>query len=128
MLTGLPDLSKGSVANPTTYNIVTSEEAATIMPVHIAELWLGYGGGLTMLDLLTYGFDNRSELVAAEASAIRDFPPEVLIQLQHLILSHHGRQEYGSPTVPMTVEAFLLSQIDEMDAKMYLMEQLLSLM
>jgi 3'-5' exoribonuclease len=65
-----------------------------------------------------------SELVAAEAGAIRDFPPEVLIQLQHLILSHHGRQEYGSPTVPMTVEAFLLSQIDEMDAKMNLMEQL----
>jgi hypothetical protein len=67
MLTGLPDLSKGSVANPTTYNIVTSEEAATIMPEHIAELWLGYGGGLTMLDILTYGFDNRSELVTAES-------------------------------------------------------------
>ena len=66
MLTGLPDLSKGSVANPTTYNIVTTEEAATLMPVHIAELWLGYGGGLTMLDILTYGFDNRSELVADE--------------------------------------------------------------
>jgi 3'-5' exoribonuclease len=65
-----------------------------------------------------------SELVAAEASTLRDFPPEVLTQLQHLILSHHGRQEFGSPTVPMTVEAFLLSQIDEMDAKMNLMEQL----
>jgi 3'-5' exoribonuclease len=65
-----------------------------------------------------------SEMVAAEAGAIRDFPQDVLIQLQHLILSHHGRQEFGSPTVPMTVEAFLLSQIDEMDAKMNLMEQL----
>ena len=65
-----------------------------------------------------------SELVAQEAATIRDFPREVLIQLQHLILSHHGRQEFGSPTVPMTVEAFLLSQIDEMDAKMNLMEQL----
>ena len=66
MLTGLPDLSKGSVANPTTYNIVTSEEASTIMPVHIAELWLGYGGGLTLLDLMTYGFGDRSELVASD--------------------------------------------------------------
>ncbi len=65
-----------------------------------------------------------SELVAEEAGSIRDFPRETLIQLQHLILSHHGRQEFGSPTVPMTVEAFLLSQIDEMDAKMNLMEQL----
>jgi 3'-5' exoribonuclease len=65
-----------------------------------------------------------SELVAMEAGTIRDFPQEALTQLQHLILSHHGRQEFGSPTVPMTVEAFLLSQIDEMDAKMNLMEQL----
>jgi 3'-5' exoribonuclease len=65
-----------------------------------------------------------SEMVAMEAGTIRDFPQEVLTQLQHLILSHHGRQDFGSPTVPMTVEAFLLSQIDEMDAKMNLMEQL----
>jgi 3'-5' exoribonuclease len=65
-----------------------------------------------------------SEMVADEAAAIRDFPRQTLIQIQHLILSHHGRQEFGSPTVPMTVEAFLLSQIDDMDAKMNLMEQL----
>ncbi|MDR3629695.1 MAG: HD domain-containing protein [Desulfocapsaceae bacterium] len=65
-----------------------------------------------------------SEMVASEAAGIRDFPPETLIQIQHLILSHHGRQEFGSPAVPMTVEAFLLSQIDDMDAKMNLMEQL----
>ncbi len=65
-----------------------------------------------------------SELVAVEARALREFPEDLLTQLQHLILSHHGRQEYGSPTVPMTVEAFLLSQIDEMDSKMNLMEQL----
>jgi hypothetical protein len=66
MITGLPDLSHGSSANPTTYNIVTSEEAATIFPEHVAELWLSYGQGLTRLDLMTYGFDNRSELVSAE--------------------------------------------------------------
>ncbi len=65
-----------------------------------------------------------SELVAQEARSIKDFPDDLLTQLQHLILSHHGRQEFGSPTVPMTVEAFLLSQIDEMDSKMNLMEQL----
>lgn len=65
-----------------------------------------------------------SELVADVAARIKDFPPELLMQLQHLILSHHGRQEFGSPTVPMTVEAFLLSGLDDMDAKMNLMEQL----
>ncbi len=65
-----------------------------------------------------------SELVAQEARNLRDFPEDLLIRLQHLILSHHGRQEFGSPIVPMTVEAFLLNHIDEMDSKMNLMEQL----
>ncbi len=65
-----------------------------------------------------------SEMVAAESAQIKNFPVELLEQLQHLILSHHGRQEFGSPTVPMTIEAFLLSFIDDLDAKMNLMEQL----
>lgn len=65
-----------------------------------------------------------SEMVAMEAARIKDFPEDLLEQLQHLILSHHGRQEFGSPAVPMTIEAFLLSFLDDMDAKMNLMEQL----
>ena len=65
-----------------------------------------------------------SEMVAEAAAHIKDFPPELLTQLQHLILSHHGRKEFGSPTVPMTVEAVLLSFVDDLDAKMNLMEQL----
>lgn len=65
-----------------------------------------------------------SEMVAGEAARIKDFPTELLEQLQHLILSHHGRQDFGSPIVPMTIEAFLLSFLDDLDAKMNLMEQL----
>lgn len=65
-----------------------------------------------------------SEMVAEAAAHIKDFPAEILTQLQHLILSHHGRQEFGSPTVPMTVEAFVLSFVDDLDAKMNLMGQL----
>jgi 3'-5' exoribonuclease len=65
-----------------------------------------------------------SEMVALAAGKIRDFPEELLEQLQHLILSHHGRQEFGSPTVPMTVEAFILSFLDDLDAKMNITEQL----
>jgi 3'-5' exoribonuclease len=65
-----------------------------------------------------------SEMVASAAGEIRDFPQDLLEQLQHLILSHHGRQEFGSPTVPMTVEAFLLSFLDDLDAKMNITEQL----
>jgi len=65
-----------------------------------------------------------SEMVNEVAGKIKDFPNELLEQLQHLILSHHGRQEFGSPTVPMTVEAFVLSFVDDLDAKMNLTEQL----
>lgn len=65
-----------------------------------------------------------SEMVAEAATHIKDFPSALLTQLQHLILSHHGRQEFGSPTVPMTMEAFLLSFVDDLDAKMNLMVQL----
>jgi len=63
-----------------------------------------------------------SEMVNEVAGQIKDFPKELLEQLQHLILSHHGRQEFGSPTVPMTVEAFVLSFVDDLDAKMNLTE------
>lgn len=65
-----------------------------------------------------------SELVGKAAAGIREFPEDTLEQLQHLILSHHGRQEFGSPVVPMTVEAFLLNYIDELDSKMNVLEQL----
>ncbi len=45
-------------------------------------------------------------------------------QLVHLILSHHGRYEYGSPCLPMTMEAMLLNFIDDMDAKVNYIEKL----
>jgi 3'-5' exoribonuclease len=65
-----------------------------------------------------------SEFLADVAAQFEDFPKELLVQLQHLVLSHHGRQEFGSPVVPMTAEAILLSFIDDMDAKMSLIDQL----
>lgn len=47
-----------------------------------------------------------------------------LVQLKHMILSHHGRYEYHSPTLPMTAEAFALHFIDEIDAKLNLLGML----
>lgn len=46
-------------------------------------------------------------------------------QLQHIVLSHHGKFEYGSPVLPATKEAILLSMIDDMDAKMELADNVL---
>ncbi|MGL1931168.1 MAG: HD domain-containing protein [Desulfotalea sp.] len=65
-----------------------------------------------------------SEMVAEFAAEIKDFPTERLEELQHLILSHHSKQEFGSPIVPMTVEAILLGFVDDIDAKINITEQL----
>src|SRR4030095_6153192 len=46
-------------------------------------------------------------------------PPELVIELEHLILSHHGELEHGSPVVPKTVEAFLLAAGDDLDAQLH---------
>jgi len=43
---------------------------------------------------------------------------EVRLHLTHLILSHHGELQYGSPVLPKTPEAFALHYIDNLDAKM----------
>lgn len=51
---------------------------------------------------------------------------DILMQLKHLILVHHGKLEYGSPKLPMTIEGYLLSQLDETDAKMNLLVNSLS--
>ena len=41
--------------------------------------------------------------------------------VEHMILSHHGRYEFGSPKLPMTPEAILLSALDDIEAKMQAM-------
>lgn len=47
-----------------------------------------------------------------------DFPPRLRTLVEHLVASHHGTLEYGSPKVPMTAEAMLLHHLDNLDSKM----------
>ena len=47
------------------------------------------------------------------------FPNELAIQLKHLIISHHGEYEYGSPKLPMTLEANMLHHLDNLHAKIF---------
>jgi 3'-5' exoribonuclease len=47
------------------------------------------------------------------------FPHELLLRLKHLIVSHHGTLEFGSPRVPMTPEAIALHHLDNFDAKLH---------
>ncbi len=57
------------------------------------------------------------ELLQAKLSRIPDFPPEQALLLKHLIVSHHGSREFGSPEPPKTIEGVLLNYIDEIDSK-----------
>ena len=57
-------------------------------------------------------------LVAGWIDEIDGFPDELRKKLLHLILSHQGKKEHGSPVEPMTREAFVLNCADELDAKL----------
>jgi 3'-5' exoribonuclease len=54
-----------------------------------------------------------------------EFPPKLRILVEHLILSHHGELEFGSPKVPLFPEALLLHHLDNLDSKMESMRSLL---
>jgi len=56
-------------------------------------------------------------MVEEKTAAIKGFPADKLQQLKHLILSHHGEYAFGSPKLPMTLEAIALHFIDNLDAK-----------
>lgn len=82
-----------------------------------------------------FGYSDEGQLVghiplavamlAEHAAKVPDltgepFPRELMLRVQHMILSHHGELEYGSPKVPMTPEATLLHLIDSMDTRMHM--------
>jgi len=57
------------------------------------------------------------EMVDAKIATIPDFPEQMAMELRHLILSHHGVLEYGSPKRPKTLEALIVHYMDDLDAK-----------
>ncbi|MFI5087198.1 MAG: 3'-5' exoribonuclease YhaM family protein [Terriglobales bacterium] len=58
------------------------------------------------------------ELEMLQAKLPPDFPPELKTLLEHLIISHHGHYEFGSPKLPMFPEALMLHYLDDLDSKM----------
>ena len=78
----------------------------------------GYASGYTqegqLIGHLVKGAVNI-ELAARELGTNRD----TVMLLQHMVISHHGKPEFGSPILPMFSEAYMLSALDELDAAMY---------
>ena len=58
------------------------------------------------------------ELVTKKMDTIEGFPPELKTLVQHMLISHHGQYEFGSPKLPMFREALLLHYLDDLDSKM----------
>jgi 3'-5' exoribonuclease len=59
----------------------------------------------------------QSKLSPSAQDSAQDFPPQLRLLVEHMILSHHGKLEFGSPKLPMTPEAMLLSALDDLEAK-----------
>jgi 3'-5' exoribonuclease len=57
-------------------------------------------------------------MVAEKLRGLPDFPPQLRSLVEHMILSHHGQLEFGSPKLPMFPEALLLHYLDDLDSKM----------
>lgn len=75
-----------------------------------------------------FGYSTEGQLLGHIAIGVRmvgdkirevpSFPPRLRTLLEHMILSHHGELEYGSPKVPLFAEAMLLHHLDNLDSKM----------
>jgi 3'-5' exoribonuclease len=64
------------------------------------------------------------ELIGRKVSAIPGFPEELSVLVKHMILSHHGQYDFGSPKLPMFREAVMLHYLDDLDSKMGAMRAL----
>ena len=65
-------------------------------------------------------------MVEEKAKQIDGFPKTLLDLLKHMILSHHGEYEWGSPKLPMTLEALTLHYLDNIDAKIHAFNKAIS--
>jgi 3'-5' exoribonuclease len=64
-------------------------------------------------------------LVRETIKGISGFPDDLRAELEHLVVSHHGARDRGSPVEPKSLEAFILAAVDDLDAKLHQVRQAL---
>lgn len=80
-----------------------------------------------LLGHLVIGVEMLTEKIPlAEQKLGHAFPQETKLRLKHMILSHHGSYEFGSPRLPMTPTAIALHLIDNLDAKIHEFSQVIA--
>ncbi len=62
------------------------------------------------------------EMAKNKISSMKSFPNDLAMHILHIILSHHGQQEWGSPIVPMTPESMIIHFADNMSAKLWMFQ------
>jgi 3'-5' exoribonuclease len=80
----------------------------------------GYTDEGQLIGHVVIGVEMLTEKVARVPDLTDEpFPPELLLRLKHMIVSHHGAYEFGAPRLPMTPEAIALHYLDNLDAKVH---------
>jgi 3'-5' exoribonuclease len=84
----------------------------------------------------SFGYSSEGQLLGHIVIGLRllheklqrfpDFPPKLRVLVEHLIVSHHGELEFGSPKIPLFPEALLLHYLDNLDSKMESMRKMLA--
>ena len=64
------------------------------------------------------------ELVERKIAGIANFPAELAMLVKHMLVSHHGAYEFGSPKLPQTLEAVILHSLDDLDGKIQAIQNL----
>jgi 3'-5' exoribonuclease len=67
-----------------------------------------------------------AEMVSGAMEQLPDFPEELRLRVQHMLVSHHGRYEWGSPARPQTLEAIALHHAEELNAQVNRFQSLLA--
>jgi 3'-5' exoribonuclease len=78
------------------------------------ERGFGYSSDGQLLGHISLGL----RLIAEKLAHLPPFPPRLRTLLEHMILSHHGKLEFGSPKIPLFPEALMLHYLDDLDSKM----------
>ena len=74
--------------------------------------------GYTTTGLLLGHIVMEVETVSKAMDRIEGFPPALKTVVQHMLVSHHGQYEFGSPKVPMIREALVFHYLDDLDSKL----------
>jgi 3'-5' exoribonuclease len=88
---------------------------------------LGYSTQGQLIGHLVQGVSMLDEMIReTEKQSGESFPESLANHLRHMIVSHHGQYEFGSPKLPMTLEAITLHYLDSLDARIHSVTQLIA--